>query len=72
MTYRSPTKSYHHLDHFFGSNLFVDNMVGYEIMGVDNATLSDHSPVVLSLDSLNLSFLCYVYIPFGEIRAKKA
>lgn len=49
MTYRSPTKSYHHLDHFFGSKLFVDNMVGYEIMGVDKATLSDHSPVVLSL-----------------------
>ena len=35
--------------YFFGSELFVDNMVGYEIMDVDKATLSDHSPVVLSL-----------------------
>ena len=49
MTFRTPTKKYHHLDHFFGSELFVDNMVGYEIMDVDKATLSDHSPVVLSL-----------------------
>ena len=49
MTFRTPTKKYHHLDHFFGSDLFVINMVGYEIMGVDKATLSDHSPVVLSL-----------------------
>ena len=49
MTFRTPTKKYHHLDHFFGSNLFTQNMCGYEIMGVDRATLSDHSPVILTL-----------------------
>ena len=42
MTFKSPTKSYHHLDHFFGSELFTENMINYEIPPVDEAVLSDH------------------------------
>ena len=49
MTFRTPTKKYHHLDHFWGSDLFTKNMIDYEIPPVDEAVLSDHSPVILTL-----------------------
>ena len=49
MTFKSPSKSYHHLDHFFGTGLFTENMIQYEIPPVDDAVLSDHSPVILTL-----------------------
>ena len=49
MTFKSPSKSYHHLDHFFGSKSFTANMINYEIPPVDDAVLSDHSPVILTL-----------------------
>ena len=49
MTFRTPTKKYHHLDHFWGCDLFSKNMIGYEIPPVDEAVLSDHSPVILTL-----------------------
>ena len=48
-TFRTPTKKYHHLDHFWGSELFTENMINYEIPPVDDAVLSDHSPVILTL-----------------------
>ena len=49
-TFRTPTKKYHHLDHFFGSKEFSAGMVNYEIPNVDEATLSDHSPIILDVD----------------------
>ena len=49
MTFKSPSKSYHHLDHFFGSELFTANIINYEIPPIDEAVLSDHSPVILTL-----------------------
>lgn len=50
MTFRTPTKKYHHLDHFWGSELFSKNMINYEIPCVDDAVLSDHAPVILTLN----------------------
>ena len=49
-TFRTPTKKYHHLDHFFGSKEFSEGMLNYEIPNVDEATLSDHSPIILDVD----------------------
>ncbi|MFT6677001.1 MAG: exonuclease III [Sulfitobacter sp.] len=49
-TYRSPTKHYHHLDHFFGTQELVDRMINLEIPDVDEAILSDHAPVVLTIN----------------------
>ena len=50
VTYRTPTKKNHHLDHFFGSSMFVSQMKEYEILDVDEAVLSDHSPIILTLN----------------------
>jgi exonuclease III len=47
--FRSPTKQYHHLDHLFGTQEFVDRMTGFEIPDVEEAILSDHAPVVLTI-----------------------
>lgn len=49
-TFRSPSKHYHHLDHFFGTRCFVNKMSEFDIPSVDDAILSDHSPVVLTVD----------------------
>jgi len=49
-TFITPTKKYHHLDHFFGTKEFLDGMTNYEIPSVDDAILSDHSPIILDID----------------------
>jgi exonuclease III len=49
-TFRTPTKKYHHLDHYFGTKEFSEGMLNYEIPNVDEATLSDHSPIILDVD----------------------
>jgi len=46
----TPTKKYHHLDHFFGTKEFLDGMTNYEIPSVDDAIPSDHSPIILDID----------------------
>lgn len=49
-TFITPTKKYHHLDHYFGTKEFSDGMINYEIPSVDDAILSDHSPIILDID----------------------
>ena len=49
-TFRSPKGAYHHLDHFFGSEMFTASLSNYEIKNIDTAVLSDHAPVVADFD----------------------
>lgn len=48
-TFRSPNGHYHHLDHLFATQDLCSRMVDYEIIPVDQAVRSDHSPVLLTL-----------------------
>jgi exonuclease III len=48
-TFRSPNGHYHHLDHLFATGDLCSRMLDYEIMPVDQAVRSDHSPVLLTL-----------------------
>ncbi len=49
-TYRSPTGHYHHLDHIFGSKKFYCKLNNLQIVNVDDAILSDHSPVIIDVE----------------------
>jgi endonuclease/exonuclease/phosphatase family metal-dependent hydrolase len=46
----SKGKSRFWIDHIFGSKLFLENTIGFEIGDLDNAILSDHAPLVLDIN----------------------
>ena len=49
-TYRSTRKTFHHLDHIFGSKSFVENMTSFEIHPFDKVLCSDHAPLIVDFD----------------------
>ena len=49
-TYKSPMKTFHHLDHMFGSLYFLNKMKNFKVSSLDEAILSDHAALLLELD----------------------
>ena len=49
-TYKSPMKTFHHLDHIFGSLYFLNKMKNFKVSSLDEAILSDHAALLLELD----------------------
>lgn len=48
-TYKSPMNTYHHLDHMFGTEYFVDNIKNFFVGDINETVLSDHSPLLLEI-----------------------
>ncbi len=48
-TYKSPMKTYHHLDHMFGTKYFLDNIKNFVVGDINETVLSDHSPLLLEI-----------------------
>ena len=48
-TYKSPMQTFHHLDHIFGSEYFQKRMKSFSVGKLEDAVLSDHSPLVLDI-----------------------
>ena len=48
-TYQSPMKTFHHLDHIFGSEYFQKHMKAFKIGNLEDAILSDHAPLILDI-----------------------
>ena len=49
-SFRHSSGKLHHLDHFFGSSFFYENIIDYHIPTFDEVVLSDHAPVILDLE----------------------
>ena len=49
-TYKSPMKTFHHLDHMFGSSYFLNKMKNFKVSSLDEAILSDHASLLLELN----------------------
>ena len=49
-TYKSPMKTFHHLDHIFGSSYFLNKMKNFKVSSLDEAILSDHASILLELN----------------------
>jgi endonuclease/exonuclease/phosphatase family metal-dependent hydrolase len=43
-------KTFHHLDHMFGSLYFLNKMKKFKVSSLDEAILSDHAALLLELD----------------------
>ncbi|RPH07585.1 MAG: hypothetical protein CBC53_001260 [Alphaproteobacteria bacterium TMED93] len=50
-TFITTRKNYHHIDHFFGSDYFLQNLNSYEVDGFENVVLSDHAPSLVEFKS---------------------
>ncbi len=48
-TYKSPMKTYHHLDHMFGTKYFLENIKNFVVGDINETVLSDHSPLLLEI-----------------------
>ena len=48
-TFHSTRKTFHHLDHIFGSPFFIQNMSDFMIDDFKNVVLSDHAPLILDI-----------------------
>ena len=48
-TFRHSSGKLHHLDHFFGSSFFYENINDYHVQTFNEIVLSDHVPIILDL-----------------------
>ena len=49
-TFRSTSKTYHHLDHIFGSDFFQRKLKSIDIPKFEDVKLSDHAPISADFD----------------------
>lgn len=54
-TFRTPSGHFHHLDHLFATTDLADHMASYEVVPLEHAVRSDHSPIVLEFTNVQPS-----------------
>ncbi len=49
-TFRTPNKIYHHLDQVFGSNIFSESLISFNVTPFEKVVKSDHAPILVEFD----------------------